>query len=86
LVRNQYSEACQLVARSPWRSTLAQWHSPNWRPPTTAFRSWSDCQGGRHKFVSISPDPDYVELAEAQMLAEDAQRAADEATRFRVAW
>jgi hypothetical protein len=49
-------------------------------------------RAARREFASIGPGPDYVELTEAEMLAEDAQRAADEAViaaadakRFRAA-
>ena len=49
-------------------------------------------RAARRELVSISPGPNYVELTEAEMLAEDAQRAADEAViaaadakRFRAA-
>jgi hypothetical protein len=49
-------------------------------------------RAARRELVSISPGPNYVELTEAEMLAEDAQRAADEAAiaaaeakRFRAA-
>jgi hypothetical protein len=42
-------------------------------------------RAARREFASISPGPNYVELTEAAMLADDAQRAFDEATRFRAA-
>jgi hypothetical protein len=49
-------------------------------------------RAARRELVSISPGPNYVELTDAEMLAEDAWRAADEAaiaadeaTRFRAA-
>lgn len=49
-------------------------------------------RAARRELASINPGPDYVELTDAEMLAEDAQRAddeaaiaADEATRFRAA-
>lgn len=35
-------------------------------------------RAARREFASISPGPYYVELTEAEMLCEDAERAADE--------
>ncbi len=48
-------------------------------------------QAARREFARISPGPNYVKLIDAEMVAEDAERAADEAaiaaeaTRFRAA-
>ncbi len=49
-------------------------------------------QAARREFARISPGPNHVGLTEAEMVAEDAERAfdesaiaADEATRFRAA-
>lgn len=49
-------------------------------------------RAARREFASISPGPNYVELTDAEMVAEDAAQAADEAAiavaeakRFRAA-